>query len=253
MSADCGDASEDDGPVPHAQVRAYLAALDPVTGPWSAPIAAVRADARERVLAVRGELEHGGRGTRCSAERRARPLIRPRAEDDGVLVWAHGGAWMHGDLDCTENVARALADRAGCAVLAIDYRLAPEHPFPAGFDDMWAALEWARGRYGRVAVGGDSSGGNLAAATALKARDTGVDLAAQVLVYPVLDSRDDTSEKREFAQRYQGFSGQPDYGRNTYLRLQHIWQAYVPDAAQRSNPYAVTDERHRPHGVAPQS
>ncbi|PTL54774.1 alpha/beta hydrolase [Paraconexibacter algicola] len=114
----------------------------------------------------------------------------------GVLVWFHGGGWVMGDLAGIDPACRAICAASGHAVLSIDYRLAPEHPFPAGLDDAWSAVRWAAGpdgaemlaiEEGRVAVGGDSAGGNLAAACARRARDGGLALHGQVLVYPALD------------------------------------------------------------------
>ena len=112
----------------------------------------------------------------------------------GILVWYHGGGWVIGDLDTADPTARALATEAGCVVVSVDYRLAPEHPHPAATDDAWAALEWVRangaelgGDATRLAVGGDSAGGHLAAVTAQRARDEGVALRHQLLVYPVTD------------------------------------------------------------------
>ncbi len=113
----------------------------------------------------------------------------------GVLVWFHGGGWVIGDLDTAEHTTRSLADAASCVVVSVDYRLAPEHPAPAGLEDCWAAATWVaahRGELGvpagSIAVGGDSAGGNLAALVALRAgREGGPDLALQLLVYPATD------------------------------------------------------------------
>ena len=126
-------------------------------------------------------------------------LYRPAACDDpaGCLVWLHGGGWCVGDLEGFDRVCRTLANAAHALVLSVDYRLAPEHPFPAPVHDADAALRWARGEGagrcghdpGRVAVGGDSAGGTLAAVAARHARDDGRPaLRAQALVYPVTDA-----------------------------------------------------------------
>lgn len=122
-------------------------------------------------------------------------IIRPVAgEPTGTLVYYHGGGFILGDLDSHEAHAIRLANEAGVVVLNVDYRLAPEDPFPAAIDDAEAAVAWAHahldqlGGAGRpLAVGGDSAGGNLAAATALYCRDAGIVLAAQLLLYPVTD------------------------------------------------------------------
>ncbi|HEY2430024.1 MAG TPA: alpha/beta hydrolase, partial [Acidimicrobiales bacterium] len=112
----------------------------------------------------------------------------------GLLVFYHGGGWVICGLDSHDGICRDLAARAGTAVLSVDYRLAPENPFPAAVEDAWAALEWAHTHAAeldadaqRMAVGGDSAGGNLAAVTALMARDRQLSLRLQLLVYPATD------------------------------------------------------------------
>jgi acetyl esterase len=109
-----------------------------------------------------------------------------------VLLYMHGGGWVIGDLDTHDRECRILCNDTPCLVVAVDYRLAPEHPYPAAVDDTWAALQWVArnaselgGDPKRIAVGGDSAGGNLAAIAALRARDAGGPaLRAQLLVYP---------------------------------------------------------------------
>lgn len=116
----------------------------------------------------------------------ARPL--------NTLVYFHGGGFVVGDLDSHEAHAVRLANEAACVVVHVDYRLAPEHRFPAAYDDCLAVTRWVKdnisrlGRHTlRLAVGGDSAGGNLAAAVALACRDQGIALAAQLLLYPATD------------------------------------------------------------------
>ena len=238
-------------PQAHQQVKDFLQRSHPSPDPWTVDVETLRREARHLVLGVRGELpavaavetvEVGGVHGR---------LYRARGAEQDVLIWAHGGGWIHGDLDGCEGVARALANRAGCAVLTVDYRLAPEHPFPAGFDDVWTVVDWARTAFAGVAVGGDSSGGNLAAAVALKARDSGLDLAAQLLVYPVLDSTEDTDFKRAFIERYASFAGQRGYGANTRKRLKFIWATYLRDPSLRETPFASPMHAATLSGVAP--
>lgn len=111
------------------------------------------------------------------------------------IVYLHGGGWVSGSVNAWDALCRRLAAAAGAVVASVDYHLAPEHPFPAPLDDAQAALEWFVERAAglgvdptRVAIAGDSAGGNLSAAVALVARDRGPRLAAQVLVYPVTDA-----------------------------------------------------------------
>ena len=122
-----------------------------------------------------------------------------------TLVFFSGGGWVLGSLDTVDAVCRALANAASCAVVSVSYRRAPEYPFPAGLEDCYAATAWIaehgaeHGLDGRrLAVGGASAGGNLAAALALLARERGGPrLALQLLVYPLLDSRGGTPSMRE--------------------------------------------------------
>jgi acetyl esterase len=112
-----------------------------------------------------------------------------------LLLWLHGGGWVIGDLDTADATARALANRSGAVVVSVDYRLAPEHTAPAALDDALAALTWSVENAellgvdaSRVAVGGDSAGGNLAAVLCQRVRDEfGPDIDFQLLVYPVVD------------------------------------------------------------------
>ncbi|HVQ12144.1 MAG TPA: alpha/beta hydrolase [Vicinamibacterales bacterium] len=123
------------------------------------------------------------------------------------LIYFRGGGFVLGTLDSCDRVCRDLADLAGRVVVSVDYRLAPEHPFPAPVDDAYAATTYVRehaGEFGidegQIAIGGESAGGNLAAVTALKLRESGASsLAFQLLVYPLVDFNDDSPSMREFA------------------------------------------------------
>ncbi|MEJ8854857.1 alpha/beta hydrolase [Variovorax robiniae] len=128
-------------------------------------------------------------------------MYRPMGSQPGdvlpVLVYYHGGGWVIGDLDTHDVLCRELSNGSGCAVIAVDYRLAPEHRFPAAVDDSWAATRWIRQEAAslgidasRLAVGGDSAGGNLAAVMSIMARDAGdLSIAFQLLIYPGTDMR----------------------------------------------------------------
>lgn len=126
-----------------------------------------------------------------------------------VLLYFHGGGFTIGGLDTHDSLCRQIAQRSGAAVVALDYRLAPEHRFPAAVDDAWAGMRWladhgsAIGLDGTaLAVGGDSAGGTLAAVCALHARDIGLPLALQLLITPGTTAHADTPSHRQFAQDY---------------------------------------------------
>ncbi len=127
-----------------------------------------------------------------------------------ALVYFHGGGWVIGDLDTHDNLCRALANAGRCAVVSVDYRLAPEHKFPGAVDDSIAATHWVHANAARlkvdesrIAVGGDSAGGNLAAVVSLHFRDTwGPKLSLQLLAYPALDFTNTTASHRDFADGY---------------------------------------------------
>ena len=154
-----------------------------------------------------------------------------------VVVYFHGGGFIAGGLSVADEPSRAVANDAGVIVVAVSYRLAPEHTFPAATDDTFAALEWVAQniqRYGgdasRMAVMGDSAGGNLAAVAAIRARDEdGPRLRAQVLIYPVIDSTAELSSRAEFKDGYVV----------TAAGLDWFWEQYLssPDVAE--NPLAT--------------
>jgi acetyl esterase len=124
-----------------------------------------------------------------------------------VLLYLHGGGFTVGSVNTHDPLCRSLAHQAGCAVLSLDYRLAPEHQFPTASNDAWDALQWlAREATGlgldasRMAVGGDSAGGTLAASCAILARDAGLALALQLLIYPGTTAHQDTDSHERYAE-----------------------------------------------------
>ena len=139
-----------------------------------------------------------------------RPAGVPASTPLAVLVFFHGGGWVIGDLETHDVLCRQLTAGSGVSVVSVDYRLAPEHKFPAAVDDAWAATRWVVAHAGelavdasRLAVGGDSAGGNLAAVVALLARGKGAPaIAVQVLIYPVADLVGETRSYRDFAEGY---------------------------------------------------
>jgi acetyl esterase len=138
------------------------------------------------------------------------PFRPAESEPPPLLVYFHGGGWVIGDLDTHDNPCRFLAAYSGAAVLAVDYRLAPEHPFPAAAEDAPAAYSWALANAGalgvdplRIGVGGDSAGANLAAVTALRARDEGWQQPAiQLLIYPVTECAVELPSRRLFDEGF---------------------------------------------------
>ena len=160
-------------------------------------------------------------------------VYEPSADPPGTIVYYHGGGWVIGTLDTWEAPCRTLAVDSGCRLVSVDYRLAPEHPFPAAADDAYAALVWSAANLAGgkpVVVAGDSAGGNLAAVTSLRARDEGGPaIALQVLVYPVADHDLATAAYAEHGDSGL-FLGTKD--------MAWFWDQYTPNTADRSNPYA---------------
>lgn len=163
-------------------------------------------------------------------------LYTPRAPGPRPgLIWFHGGGWVTGSLDSHDGLCRQLALDTGAVVVAVDYRLAPEHRFPAAVEDALAATRWVADRAarlgidaGRLAVGGDSAGGNLAAVVSAIARDGGPPLCWQLLVYPITDCDLDTPSYRENAVGYL----------LTRAGMAWFWDHYLPDPASRAHPHA---------------
>ncbi len=145
--------------------------------------------------------------------------------DAPALVFFHGGAWIYGDLESHDAMCRFLAEEAQVRVIAVDYRLAPEAPFPAAFDDAWAAWKWvAEHAKGigvdptRIAVGGDSAGGCFAALVAQHAvADEGIKPAFQLLIYPVTDFLDTSASRKTYAEGFYLTEAYMSLGEESYL------------------------------------
>lgn len=154
-----------------------------------------------------------------------------------ALVYFHGGGWVIGSLESHDSFCRALANRSGAIVVSVEYRLAPEARYPAAAEDCYAVTRWVADHGAelgvdatRLAIGGDSAGGNLAAAVALMARDRkGPALRHQLLIYPVTDADFETASYRDNADGYLLTRGD----------MQWFWNHYVPDSRQRRDPYAA--------------
>jgi acetyl esterase len=153
-----------------------------------------------------------------------------------IIVFAHGGGFVFCDLDSHDDLCRAMTNGVGAIVVSVDYRLAPEFPWPAAVDDVFAVTQWVAQQAGelggdpaRLLVAGDSAGGNLAAVTALLARDRGQPtIAGQLLIYPAMAADFGTESYRRFGT---GFY-------NTATAMAWYWDQYVPNPADRSHPTA---------------
>ena len=164
-------------------------------------------------------------------------IYRPVETDEPsmALVYFHGGGWVIGSIETHDGPARAIARRAGIVVVSVDYRLAPEHRFPAALDDAWAATQWVSSHAAdlrldvdRIGVGGDSAGGNLAAVVARRGRDHAIPLALQLLLYPVINHAFDTPSYSFFSQGY-GL---------TRDGMQWFWEQYLGEGGDGTNPDA---------------
>jgi acetyl esterase len=226
---------------PQIQLMLVLARASQVKNANEMPLRAARRelDASARVLSPEPpprahveSIEVDGAAGRLKAR-----LYRPygaRAQGGApCLLYFHGGGWVLGSLDSHDAPCRAFAEGAGCVVVSVDYRLAPEHPFPAAIDDATAAFRSIAkdaARYGidpaRIAVGGDSAGGNLAAVVCLDTRDDAVRPCFQLLVYP---STDMTLSKPSIETMARGFFLER-------VTIDWFLDQYVPDRAVRGSP-----------------
>ena len=161
-------------------------------------------------------------------------IYRPHSSQAPVHVHYHGGGWVLGNLVTHDADCREICVASGCIVIAVDYRLAPEHPFPAGLNDCYAVACWAssaetelNARPGPISVGGDSAGANLAAAVALMARDkAGPELAFQLLIYPITEPSMSSLSYQENGEGYL----------LTKTMMNWFWDNYCPDQEQRQHP-----------------
>lgn len=169
-----------------------------------------------------------------------RRYVPLRREGEAVILYLHGGGWVFGTLDGFDPVCRQLADASGLEVVSVDYGLAPENRFPGPLDDAWAALLAVVGEGRPIVVMGDSAGGNLAAALALRARDRGGPaIALQVLLYPVLSPDFDRDSYRLYGA-----------GRHFITRADMMWfWDHYADAAARSEPEAAPLAAERYDGL----
>jgi acetyl esterase len=188
-------------------------------------------------------------------------LYRPVTATDTLLVFFHGGGWCIGDLDSWDPIVRTLVDATGVAMLAIDYRLAPEHPYPAAIDDAEEAVRWALAHHrdldaDRIGVAGDSAGGTIAAAVANRLAGPDVRLALQLLIYPAVDLRQQPPIVPD-PDRLQLYRGDTDENRRNYVAAADpshpdVSPLLAPDVSDAPPTVIVTAEydRLRPQGLA---
>ena len=243
----------------HPQAKALLELIAKVGLPaiHTLPPPDARAVYRERRFFTQPAPPDVGRVVELQAERPhgAIPLRAywPAGQSDEaplpVLVYFHGGGWVIGDLDTHDTLCRELCNGSGCVVIAVDYRMGPEHRFPAAVDDCIAATYWVmrhaaelRLDASRLAVGGDSAGGNLAAVVAIAARDAGdLPIAYQLLIYPATDQRRSAASHTSNGQGYLLTSDTINYFHDHY-----IVDAAAQDFDWRASPLLRDDLRELP-------
>ena len=167
-----------------------------------------------------------------------------------VLVWFHGGGWVTGNVDGSDGVTRHLASGSGCAVLSVDYRLSPEVKFPGPLDDCYSVTKWVYENAetlnvdkNKISVGGDSAGGNLAAAVCLRAKDEGqLPLVSQLLIYPCVDT--------DFTRK--SYKDNKDDYALTATAMKWFWEQYINSKSDMDNPY-VCPLKYGDHSDLPEA
>ncbi len=228
-------------PALEPRLRAALAAAPPPRPYREMKLAEVRDLVNRRILSTprRGDRVARVQDRLIPGPRGSVPVRVYTPDGKGpfpVIVFLHGGGWILGNLDTHDDYCRSLSNRAGAVVVSVDYRLSPENRFPAPLEDCYAALQWSAahaaevgGDRARLAVAGDSAGGNLSAAVALMARDKGgPKLALQVLLYPATNDASDTASAHQNAS---GFGLSRD-------AMIYFWGNYLGKPSDGENPYA---------------
>jgi acetyl esterase len=229
------------------QLMLRMQRLARLPGAETLPLAEGRAEVLHQTRVTGGSQPIGAVRDLVVAGRPGR-LYTPTEPGSALLVYYHGGGFMYGDLESHDPACRFLAERSGVRVLAVDYRLGPEDPFPAACDDVLAAYQWVVANAAslgadpaRLAVGGDSAGGNLAAVTAIEAARKGWPLAYQLLIYPCADMTRDTRSLALF--------GKGLYLTHEFIELNN--DSYAPPGVDRRDPRVSPLHADLPDGLAP--
>ncbi|MBV9767999.1 MAG: alpha/beta hydrolase [Bryobacterales bacterium] len=243
----------------HPQCKLFLDQMAAIGGPpmeqmTPEEIRANRAAHADDMAALAGPVQEVARVEDRSIPGLAQPIpIRvywPSTQKNlPALVYYHGGGFVIGTLDSVDRTCRALASASGCVVISVDYRLAPEHKFPAAVEDADAAVRYVAEHAddfdvdkNRIAVGGESAGGNLATVVCLLARDRGgPKIAFQLLVYPLTDYDDDRPSLQEFAEGYFLTRSMMDY----------FWGHYLPLPSEGHHPHASPIKAESLAGLPP--
>jgi len=237
----------------HPQLAAIVQAAAHLPKPYQVPIAIARAGFRRRIDLLPKAHEtlgsvHDFSVLGTSVEIPVR-WYSPPQEALGLLIFFHGGGFVIGDLDTHDGFCRRLCARLSCAVLSVDYRLAPEHPYPAAPEDCWTVVRWAAANVSWLSSGapglllaGDSAGGALAAATAMRCRDEGIAIRAQALIYPTLDHY--SREYGSYAEMGGGYGLTRD-------SMRWFWDQYLPNASSSIDAYAAPMRAQKLAGLPP--
>lgn len=220
-------------PQPLADEVVQLLARMPQRPPVSAGTAADARNAKAQVLAISAPGPTLAHVEDVMVGRLPLRIYRPNDRPPAWLLYFHGGGWIMGSIDDSDAHVRRMAVATGCAIISVDYRLAPEYPFPAAIEDAIAAWDWLCGAHAPavpLGIGGESAGGNIAAGATIAIRDTGRTMPAfQILGYPVL-SADMNSPS---------YAGQVEGPVLSAEDMRWFWDQYVPDTSSRADPRAA--------------
>ena len=236
------------------EIAAFLKRTEALNLPqvWEAPISVIRRNTQGRTVTsgpVEDIYEISNRFIPGPTSDLPIRIYRPTTETDApAIVYFHGGGWVLNFLDIYDASLARLANQSGAVIISVAYQKSPEHPFPVPFDDCYETLLWVIANSAelsinpeKIGVAGDSAGGNLASAVAIKARDNSVSLAFQILIYPCNDRNFETDSYR---------NNSTGYGLSTQA-MQWFWDQYLQGDEHDANPYAAPMQATSFKGLAP--